>query len=149
MKKLSFIFFMALLIASSSSFTTDVNPANAIVGKWLTSGDDNAKIEIFESNAKYYGKIVWLKRPIREGAPAVDKKNPDANKRKNPLIGLQIISGFEYNAEDRIWENGKIYDPKSGKTYSCNIRKEGNELKVRGYIGFSLIGRTETWTKTN
>ena len=149
MKKSVFFTLLAILVltCSISSFRKIENPADAIVGTWLTAGDDNAKIEIFESNSKYYGKIVWLKNPIRDGIKALDVNNPDESKRKNPILGLQIISGFEYNAEDNIWEEGKIYDPQSGKTYSCNIRKEGNKLKVRGYIGFSLLGRTEIWTK--
>lgn len=149
MKKTFFITLtlITLLSTSLSSFRWVENPADAIVGIWLTAGDDNAKVEIFESNNKYYGKIVWLKNPIRDGVKALDVNNPDESKRKNPILGLQIISGFEYNADDNIWEDGKIYDPQSGKTYSCNIKKEGNKLKVRGYIGFSLLGRTEIWTK--
>ncbi|WP_208022762.1 DUF2147 domain-containing protein [Flavobacterium jejuense] len=151
MKKTAF--FTLLIVTLSSlvftSFRLLKNPADAITGTWLTAGDDNAKVEIYESHSKYYGKIVWLKNPIREGKKALDVNNPDKNKRNNPIIGLQIISGFEFNADDNIWENGKIYDPQSGKTYSCNIRKEGNKLKVRGYIGFSLLGRTEIWTKTD
>lgn len=151
MKK-TFFFTLTIVILTSivaTSFRTIENPADAIVGVWLTAGDDNAKVEIFESNTKYYGKIVWLKNPIRDGGKALDVNNPDVSKRKNPIIGLQIISGFEYNPDDKIWENGKIYDPQSGKTYSCNIKKEGNKLKVRGYIGFSLLGRTEIWTKVD
>ncbi len=151
MKKPVFLNFIVIILLSLSitSFRIFKNPADAIVGTWLTAGDDNAKVEIYESNSKYYGKIIWLKNPIRDGGKALDVNNPDKSKRKNPIIGLQIISGFEFNTEDSIWENGKIYDPESGKTYSCNIKKEGNKLKVRGYIGFSLLGRTEIWTKTD
>ena len=151
MKKTIFFTLTIVILTSivATSFRTIENPADAIVGVWLTAGDDNAKVEIFDSNTKYYGKIVWLKNPIRDGGKALDVNNPDVSKRKNPIIGLQIISGFEYNPDDKIWENGKIYDPQSGKTYSCNIKKEGNKLKVRGYIGFSLLGRTEIWTKVD
>ncbi len=150
MKKIAFLFIVTALVSLSfTSLRMDSNPADAIVGTWLTAGEDNAKIEIYESNAKYYGKIVWLKNPLREGKKALDVNNPDKSKRANPILGLQIISGFEYNSEDKIWENGKIYDPQSGKTYSCHIKKEGNALKVRGYIGISLLGRTEIWTKVD
>ena len=132
-----------------TAFTFLENNPDAIIGTWLTAGDDNAKIEIFKSGSKYYGKIVWMKNPLRNGEKALDVNNPDKSKHNDPLLGLQIIKGFIYNAEENIWEDGKIYDPQSGKTYSCNIKKEGNKLKVRGYIGFSLLGRTEIWTKTN
>lgn len=150
MKRKSFFNSIALFILSLflGSFTSH-EKADAIIGKWLTAGDDNAKVEIFKSGSKYYGKIVWLQNPIRDGEKALDKKNPDKKKQNNPIIGLQIISDFEYNAEENVWKNGKIYDPESGKTYSCTIKKEGNKLKVRGYIGISLLGRTEIWTKTN
>ena len=132
-----------------TAFTFLENNPDAIIGTWLTAGDDNAKIEIFKSGSKYYGKIVWMKNPLRNGEKALDVNNPDESKHNDPLLGLQIIKGFIYNAEENIWEDGKIYDPQSGKTYSCIIKKEGNKLKVRGYIGFSLLGRTEIWTKTN
>lgn len=143
------IIYLLLFANVFTAFTCLQTNPDDIVGTWLTAGDDNAKVEIFKSGSKYYGKIVWLENPIRNGKKALDVNNPNASKRDNPIIGLQIISGFEYNADDNIWEDGKIYDPKSGKTYNCNIKKEGNKLKVRGYIGFSLLGRTEIWTKTN
>jgi uncharacterized protein (DUF2147 family) len=57
-----------------------------------------------------------------------------------------ILKGFEKDG-DNEYEDGTIYDPKNGKTYSCIIRQKGNKLSVRGYIGVSLIGRTTTWTK--
>jgi uncharacterized protein (DUF2147 family) len=61
-------------------------------------------------------------------------------------MGLDILSGFKFSGGN-IWEDGKIYDPKNGKTYSCKMTLEGNELKVRGYVGFSLLGRTTVWTR--
>jgi uncharacterized protein (DUF2147 family) len=61
-------------------------------------------------------------------------------------MGLDILSGFKYGGGN-IWQDGKIYDPKNGKTYSCKMTLEGNELKVRGYVGFSLLGRTTVWTR--
>ena len=64
------------------------------------------------------------------------------------FIGLEILRNFKFDNDDE-WEGGKIYDPESGKTYSCNMSLTGNELKVRGYVGVSLLGRTETWTRTN
>jgi uncharacterized protein (DUF2147 family) len=62
-------------------------------------------------------------------------------------MGLVNMWGFHFSKEG-VWEGGKIYDPKKGSTYSCTIRmKDVNTLEVRGYIGISLIGRTDVWTR--
>lgn len=123
--------------------------AEDIVGLWLTGGQEPAKISIYKSGDRFYGKIVWLKNPADKGKPKVDGKNPDQSKRSNPIVGLVILSGFKFDGDDE-WEGGKIYDPESGKTYDSFLHlKDMNTLKVRGYIGISLFGRTETWTRTN
>ncbi len=125
------------------------NKADDIAGIWLTNGDDQAKIQIYKSADKFYGKIIWLKNPLINGSPKVDINNPDKTKRTNPIIGLALLSGFKFNNDD-AWKGGVIYDPQNGKTYSCNISlKDKNTLKVRGYIGISLLGRTEVWTRSN
>jgi len=118
-----------------------------IIGVWLTSGKEPAKIQVYKTGEKYYGKIVWLKNPTDNGKTKVDSNNPDKNKRNQPLVGLVILMGFKFDG-DGEWEDGDIYDPESGKTYSCYLSlKNKSTLKVRGYIGISLFGRTEVWTK--
>jgi uncharacterized protein (DUF2147 family) len=132
-----------------STNTKAQNKADDIVGIWLTSGNEPAKIQIYKSNDKFYGKIIWLKNPNDNGVPKVDKNNPDKTKKTNPIIGLSLLSGFKFNGDD-AWKGGNIYDPQNGKTYSCNISlKDNNTLKVRGYIGISLLGRTEVWARSN
>jgi uncharacterized protein (DUF2147 family) len=122
------------------------DPADAIVGSWFT-GNGDAKINIFKSGESYYGSIVWLKNPLEDGKPKVDKHNPDEKLRNKPLLGLMLLRGFRYDG-DNVWVDGKIYDPKSGKDYSCKMTLTSKDkLGVRGYIGISLIGRTDTWTK--
>ena len=122
--------------------------ADDVTGVWLTNGKDPAKIQIFRSADKYFGKIAWLKSPDENGKSKVDSKNPDESKRNQPIMGLLILQGFKFNGSDE-WEDGKIYDPESGKTYSCYMSlKDNNTLKVRGYIGVSLLGRSETWTRS-
>lgn len=117
-----------------------------IIGVWLTAGKDPAKIQIYKSGQKYYGKIAWLKNPTENGKPKVDSHNPDKSKQTQPILGLLILKDFNFDTDE--WNDGTIYDPESGKTYSCHLTlKDKNTLKVRGYIGISLLGRTEIWTK--
>ena len=119
---------------------------DAILGKWLTAGGKSV-VEIYKCDDAYCGKIVWLKEPLdKDGKEKLDTKNPDESKRNRKIVGLQILSGFKYKGENK-WEGGKIYDPEKGKTYKCKAKLEGDNLKIRGYIGFSLIGRTTTWTR--
>jgi uncharacterized protein (DUF2147 family) len=120
--------------------------ADDIIGTWLTGGKEPAKIQVYKSGDRYYGKIIWLKYPEENGLPRMDANNPDKSKRSQKIIGLLILKDFKFDED--AWEGGKIYDPESGKTYSCNISlKNKDTLKVRGYVGISLIGRTEIWTR--
>ncbi len=122
---------------------------DAIERIWYNQ-EKTAKVQVFKAtDGKYYGKIVWLKEPNNEeGKPKVDKNNPDKAKKSTPLMGLQLLKGFKKDGENG-YEDGTIYDPKNGKTYSCKINRKGETLEVRGYVGISLIGRTTIWTKAD
>jgi len=115
------------------------------VGIWK---NDDATFEIFENQGKLSGKIIALREPrTPEGKDKTDIHNPDAAKRERPIIGLVFLSGFTQKSQTR-WENGTIYDPKSGNTYSCSMELDGPEkINMRGFIGISLIGRTDVWTR--
>lgn len=147
--KQSFRLFIFLLISVGSfAFTKQPTTADAIIGSWK-NGEGTAIIQIYKNGEKYQGKITWLKEPIdpETGKPKLDKEHPDASNHNRPLLGLVNMWGFHYTGE-KEWSGGKIYDPKNGKTYSCKIAMESTQvLKVRGFIGISLIGRTDTWTK--
>jgi uncharacterized protein (DUF2147 family) len=144
---------LPILLLFLAAFCLDVyaqsSEADAVVGTWLVE-DKKAKIKIYNKGDRYYGKIVWLKEPNNEqGKPKVDKENPEESRRTRPILGLVMLSGFVYD-EGNVWEDGDIYDPKNGKTYSCEmtLSEDGNTLDVRGYIGFSFIGRSQTWTRS-
>jgi len=145
MKKRIVLFIIAVIWFSFNSYSQ--NKADDIIGIWLTGGKEPAKIQIYKSGEKFYGKIIWLKNPTENGKQRVDANNPDKEKRGNPIIGLIMLKDFKFDGDDE-WKEGDIYDPESGKTYSSYIYlKDKNTLKVRGYVGISLFGRTETWTK--
>ncbi|MCU0419977.1 MAG: DUF2147 domain-containing protein [Cyclobacteriaceae bacterium] len=121
--------------------------ADAILGVW-ESGNGKARIKIDKAGDKYTGRIVWLREPNDEaGKPKVDKNNPEEALRTKPLLGYSMLKGFSYKGE-KTWEDGTIYDPESGSTYSCTITMtDDNTLDVRGYIGVSLFGRTDVWKR--
>jgi len=127
---------------------------DAIIATWMP-GAGTSHVRIFKgANAaykgKYYGKIVRLKEPNDEsGNPKKDANNPVVAKRITPLLDLIILRDFVWDESDNEYNEGSIYDPKNGKTYSCYMKMDGDKLNVRGYIGISLIGRTDVWTKVN
>lgn len=138
---------LSALLISFAAYSQ--NKADDIIGIWLTGSKEPAKIQIYKSGEKFYGKIIWLKNPTDNGKQRVDTNNPDITKRSNPIIGLLMLTGFKFDGDDE-WKGGDIYDPESGKTYSSYMYlRDKNTLKVRGYVGISLFGRTETWTMTN
>ncbi|WP_295668097.1 DUF2147 domain-containing protein, partial [uncultured Mucilaginibacter sp.] len=107
----------------------------------------SAKVLITKaSNGKFYGKVIWLKEPLENGKPKVDRLNADPNLRSRPRLGLQVLSDFVKDGDIK-YTDGTIYDPLNGKTYSCNITYKGKTLAIRGYIGISLFGRTTTWSR--
>jgi uncharacterized protein (DUF2147 family) len=141
MKQISILFLFIAVALTGSAQNKD-----AILGKWVNSTGE-AHLEITKRSDKYFGKLVWLKDPKDEkGNIKTDFKNPNASLRSKPIVGLEILKDFVY--EDGKWTDGNIYDPKSGKIYSCNMNLKGNgDLNMRGYIGVSLLGRTEVWKR--
>ena len=147
MKKRKASFIIVLFLVSLKVLSQ--NKADDIMGIWLTGGKEPAKIQIYRSGDKFYGKIIWLKNPTDNGKQRIDANNPDKSKRNNSIVGLVMLTGFKFDGDDE-WKGGDIYDPESGKTYSSYMYlKDKNTLKVRGYVGISLLGRTETWIRTN
>ena len=77
-----------------------------------------------------------------------DVNNPDPAKQDRTVLGIRLLKGLTYNEDEEQWEGGEIYDPNKGKTYNCYAELVGpDKLKLRGYIGFSLIGRSTIWKR--
>ena len=130
MKKMFLL--MALAITSLTA------RAQSVIGRWLTEEGD-AQVEIYEKDGKVNGKVVWL----QQGPDTKDSKNPDAKLRGRKLMGVDLLSGLTKKGDK--YEGGKVYDPKSGKSYKCAIWLDGNDLKVRGYLG--PFRETQTWKR--
>ncbi|MCD0488805.1 DUF2147 domain-containing protein [Pedobacter sp. MC2016-14] len=141
MKYISF-----LLLLTAVTFSGFSQSKDAVLGKWVNSSGE-ANIEIFKKGDQYFGKIVWLKNPKDDkGNVKTDLKNPEEKLKTRPILGLQILNNFVYDGSK--WTDGKIYDPKSGKTYSCNMTfNDAGDLNIRGYVGVALLGRTDIWKR--
>ncbi|MBW3567373.1 MAG: DUF2147 domain-containing protein [Proteobacteria bacterium] len=144
---------LLLCLPVTAGETINNTEGNRILGVWATEKAE-AHVEIAKGDNGYKGTIVWLKEPFyiesdsagRTGEVKKDTENPEPSLRDRNIVGLQIMEGFEYGGNDR-WINGTIYDPENGETYKCRmmLTHEG-ALKVRGYVGISLFGRTSEWT---
>jgi uncharacterized protein (DUF2147 family) len=117
---------------------TRVNTAYQITGLYWSPKKD-AKIEIYKKEDKYFGRSVWVSNPRK------DTKNPEFNLQAREVLGIELLRDFTY--DNGGYKGGKIYDPESGKTYDCKMSLVGDDLKVRGYIGISLFGRTEIFER--
>lgn len=149
MNRFTFIRVALILLCSVFISNKAFAQKDQVEGVWFNE-EKTAKVWIYlAKNGKYYGKIVWLKEPNDEnGNPKTDTKNPKESKRNEPIMDMLILKGFEKDGDDE-YDDGTIYDPKNGKTYSCVMTYKGDELHVRGYVGISLIGRTTVWTKAD
>ncbi|AQS93308.1 hypothetical protein BXQ17_04090 [Polaribacter sp. BM10] len=138
MKKTFFTFLFLSLVLSINSQT--------IFGKWNSkneAGTVDSVLEVYEKNGKAYAKVVEILNPARKNALCVDC---EGEYKDNPILGLDILSGLE--KDDDEWSGGQIIDPRNGKTYKCYIKLvNANKLKLRGYIGVSLFGKTAYWER--
>lgn len=117
----------------------------AIEGRWLTQEKDGW-IRVVLVGDSLEGSIAGAP-PGSPSERELDDRNPDPALRTRKLDGLTIMTGFEYDGDGR-WKNGTVYDPNSGKTYKCTLTLvDPNTVRIRGYIGVSLFGRSETWTR--
>jgi len=150
---MKFLFFSALIsIALNCSFVSSTFAnENSVNGPWKTIDDETGAaksiVNITEEDGKLVGKISQLfRKPDEDQDPKCDKCSGD--KKDKPMIGMTILWDMKKNG-DKKWDSGSILNPKEGKTYSCKLEliEGGKKLKVRGFLGFSLFGRTQVWER--
>ena len=137
---------LAFLLAATVSAAPDVAD---IQGRWL-SGDGDGWIDIRIEDETLNGYIAGSPNDVPGNPSRLDVENPDAALRTRELDGLKFMQGFRYVEKSNRWTGGTIYDPNSGKTYKGTLTLvDHNSLKLRGYIGVSLFGRNEVWSRVN
>lgn len=139
MKKIS-LTFLAVVFAMFSVVAQD-----SVLGKWKTIDDETGEaksiVSIYEKGGKLYGKIDEILNSDRRDA-VCDKCSGDL--KNKPILGMVILKDLKKDGSS--YSGGTILDPQKGKSYKCTISLENPDLlKVRGYIGFSLIGRSQYW----
>ncbi|HVK47335.1 MAG TPA: DUF2147 domain-containing protein [Pseudobacter sp.] len=137
---------LTLTISTMFALAARGQQADQVLGQWL-SEDKDGKIEVYKTGDKYFGKLIWASKMYEADGrtPRKDEKNTDPALRSRNLKDLVLLSNFIY--DDGVYTDGKIYDPKSGKTYSCKMTMAGEKLNIRGYVGLSILGRTTVWTR--
>ncbi|HUN52804.1 MAG TPA: DUF2147 domain-containing protein [Candidatus Sulfotelmatobacter sp.] len=146
---------MAVLVAGLlAAWCRPAAPAAAAdglspLGVWATEGE-KSHVKIEACGDKLCGSVIWLKEPLDDkGREKTDQHNSDEALRARKIVGLAILSGFvPEKDEPGVWEDGKIYNPEDGKTYSCTLTvKDASTLRVRGYVGIALLGKTQIWKR--
>ncbi|MGB0294282.1 MAG: DUF2147 domain-containing protein [Flavobacteriaceae bacterium] len=132
----------AIILAALLSFQT-----STVQGTWVNiddeTGVEKSEITLYVENGKLYGKIERLLLPEDQGKVCEKCKGKEKNQ---PIEGLIIVKGLSKDGE--VWTDGKILDPANGKSYDCTIKlDDSNTLNVRGYLGFSFIGRSQVWKR--
>lgn len=138
---------LSLIILCFVASNTFAQQADAVLGVWK-NGEGTGMVQVYKKGDKYFGKLVWLKVPNDpDGKPRTDINNPEENLKSRQLKGLENLRDFTFKGDNK-WEGGRIYDPKTGSDYSCEMKLiDENTLEVRGYIGVSLFGRTDVWKR--
>ncbi|NLA15522.1 MAG: DUF2147 domain-containing protein [Bacteroidales bacterium] len=145
MKKLLLLFVLGMF-----SMPLVAQNANKIEGIWWNE-EKTTKIHVELKDGKYIGTVVYMiPEKYENGEAPKDKNNPDPALQSRSIVGLQLLDGFVFNERRNEWKDGTIYDPESGKTYSCFARLEGDDLmKLRGFVGgMRMLGRTSQWFRT-
>ncbi len=140
---------LALPLAHAQDSATPATPDMSPVGIWKQIDDKTglakSLIEITETNGELTGKVLKVLRSDKGPHPLCDKCSGAL--KDQPVIGMEILKNMKPDGDS--WSGGTILDPKSGSTYRCNMKviDGGQKLKVRGYIGFALFGRTQVWLR--
>ena len=122
-----------------------LDEADKIIGLWLTQCKDG-NVEIFKVGNKYHGRLKWATDMYNtDKTSKIDVNNPDPRLKNRPIHNFVFMNDFEY--KDGIWDNGKIYDARTGESYDCFMKYVNGKIIIRAYIGMHVFGRSEEWER--
>jgi uncharacterized protein (DUF2147 family) len=144
----------AFVIATAAGLGAGTAAADtaSILGRWVTEGG-KSHVEIYQCGTHLCGRIVWLREPTFKtgehvGKPLMDTRNPDSSQRTRPIMGLTMMWNLAKNGAANEWEGGRLYNPEDGETYKGTVKlRPDGKLYVRGYIGISLLGKSQLWER--
>jgi uncharacterized protein (DUF2147 family) len=145
MRSYTYIFVAIVALYTGSVVAADMTP----VGTWKTIDDETKKVksivEISEVNGEVIGKVKEILQSEKGPNPICDEC--EGERKNQPITGMTIIWGMKQDGD--VWDGGHILDPKNGSTYGCKLTPtdNGTKLQVRGFKGFSLLGRTQVWER--
>jgi uncharacterized protein (DUF2147 family) len=138
---------MAVAALAAGAGSARAEDAATAAGFWVTQ-DHGGVVSIVPCGASLCGEIVGMRTDHPPNALVTDIHNPDPAKRNDPICGLALMGGLKAAKTAGKWVDGWVYDPESGNTYKAEMQLNGpNVLKLRGYVGISLFGRTEVWSR--
>lgn len=137
--------FLMLFLVLIGSTAISQTKSDDILGNWMAT-DKSVKVQIYKEKGTFKAKVIWYDVRLGSGKPmhaSTDTRNPEPKLRDRKIIGMQVLDGLHFNSSNHRWENGKIYDASSGRTWDsyAEIRHDG-ELIVRGYWKWQWIGKT-------
>ena len=141
---------ISVLMLALSAGTQEPDPADALLGDWTTEKEESIFV-FYKEGGLYHARVDWMRQPVypagdpEAGKPMRDRENPEESMHKVPLQDYVFLKNFRF--KEKKWVGGTIYDPTEGDTYKCQLHIDDGELKVRGYIGVPLLGRTVTWKR--
>lgn len=140
------ILFTIFFFASFSPAGSQIIVADKIVGEWINEEKDT-RIEIYKNGDEYFGRLLWSEYLFEADGKTSrkDVRNSNEKLRGRNLLHVNLLNNFVFSED--IWDDGKMYDPRSGKTYNCLIKLRKEKLEVRSYVGIPLLGRSTYWDR--
>lgn len=135
-----------------AGFSASAQDADRILGVYKVVGETTGElshVRIYRNGDKYYGRIIWLEHPNNaDGTKRLDTMNPNPELRTLPADEILILDGLHYDAKKEQWTGGTIYNPVDGKVYDVMAEFENDKvLRVRGYVGSLMFGKTYLWDR--
>jgi uncharacterized protein (DUF2147 family) len=140
------ILFTIFFFVSFNPAGSQIIVADKIVGEWINEEKDT-RIEIYKNGEEYFGRLLWSEDLFEADGKTSrkDVRNSNEKLRTRNLLHVNLLNNFVFSED--LWDDGKMYDPKSGKTYNCLIKLRKEKLEVRSYVGIPLLGRSTYWDR--